>query len=139
MRTDVIKNQKGFTLVEIIAVLVILGILAAVAVPKFIDLQEDARVQSAQAAVSETKARLSGAYGKYLLKNGSKPSKTADICGTKGLNDANILPTTGSGNVPMGDDYTVSITSGTSNATITVTKVQGNTLSSSVTGTWTLP
>ena len=34
-------NQRGFTLLEIIAVLVILGILAAVAVPKYIDLQEE--------------------------------------------------------------------------------------------------
>ena len=36
------NNQKGFTLVEIIAVLVILGILAAVAVPKFLDLSDSA-------------------------------------------------------------------------------------------------
>jgi len=38
-----LKNQKGFTLMEIIAVLVILGILAAVAVPKYIDLQDESR------------------------------------------------------------------------------------------------
>ena len=33
------RNQKGFTLIEIIAVLVILGVLAAVAIPKYQDLK----------------------------------------------------------------------------------------------------
>lgn len=37
------KNQNGFTLIELVVVLVILGILSAIAVPKFIDLQTEAR------------------------------------------------------------------------------------------------
>jgi MSHA pilin protein MshA len=38
------KKQQGFTLIELVIVIVILGILAATAAPKFIDLSTDARI-----------------------------------------------------------------------------------------------
>jgi MSHA pilin protein MshA len=51
------KKQSGFTLIELVIVIIILGVLAATAVPKFVDLQGDAR----QAAMKGVKGALEGA------------------------------------------------------------------------------
>ena len=54
-----LRNQNGFTLVEIIAVLILLSVLAAIAVPKYIDLEQNARQKAFDGAIAELNGRES--------------------------------------------------------------------------------
>jgi MSHA pilin protein MshC len=64
-----IKNNKGFTLIEVVAVLIILGILSAVAISRGIDTRE----VELQAEVDTLKAHLR--YAQYLALNDISPVK----------------------------------------------------------------
>ena len=64
------KTSKGFTLIELIIVMVILGIMAAVAVPKYLDSISNAEVSAEDAVISSIRAGLKQAANNALLTEG---------------------------------------------------------------------
>lgn len=66
---NVKTNQKGFTLIELVVVIVILGILAVTAAPKFIDLTGDAKKSVIQAVEGSLNSAADMAHAKALIAN----------------------------------------------------------------------
>ena len=81
------RNQKGFTLIEIIAVLVILGILAAVAIPKYFDLQSEARGKALSGAISALQSTATQYYSQGLLNGSFSANSWTAPSGTQVIGD----------------------------------------------------
>ena len=74
------KNQTGFTLIELVVIIVILGILSAVAVPKFIDMQVDARRASIASLYGSVQSGSVLTRAQVLVQ-GQTAATTIDIAG----------------------------------------------------------
>jgi MSHA pilin protein MshA len=75
------KSQKGFTLIELVIVIVILGLLAALAIPKYIALQQQARIAAVNGMAGGLRGAVALARGQYLA-TGNMAAATVTMDGT---------------------------------------------------------
>jgi len=93
--------SKAFTLIELIFVLVIIGLLAAVAIPKFTHLSDNAKISSELSTAASVQAAIEACHGEWIVNEGSF------TCG-KNIDSGNLnsdgypdIDTLGSQNAPF--------------------------------------
>ena len=74
-----LTKQQGFTLIELVVVIVILGILAVTAAPKFINLQDDARTATLQAVKASMQSASTLVHSKSLIAGNESTTKAAGV------------------------------------------------------------
>ncbi len=124
------KSNKGFTLIELVMVIVILAILAAVAIPRFIDLQSDARIATAKGIGGALAGASNILHAQFLLRGTAYQLGTTDgfANDTAVLSNANIAGAT----VTAADNVTMTtvgvlVTINVGNTPYTMTYTGGNT------------
>lgn len=87
-----LNNQKGFTLIELVMIIVILGILAAVAIPKYQDLSSEAKEAAARNSLGSLRSGITIFYANQAVTTGTATWPTLPELATSGTVMAQSIP-----------------------------------------------
>ena len=95
-----VSKQKGFTIIELVVVIVILGILSAVAFPRFVNLTTDARVAAVQGFAGGIRSAVGMTQARYFATgNNAAVSVTMADATTIAVAAGNGIPTGATGGI----------------------------------------
>ena len=137
------KNQSGFTLIELVIVIVLLGVLAAIAVPRFVNLEDDAQRSARTATASAITSAMNINYAECAVNNHSTTAAGSQCRRVDDCDDAASVLSNGDATIGAaprpysvtaaavgvnnGDTATCTLTQRVTNETVNFTAVRAGT------------